>query len=310
MTNANTDQTVKKMQRWKSVLWILMLIYAGSRFLQVFPGGIPMLAIVVLHVIPPVLFALIHGAMFYRVRGILMFVGICLAVGNIFENLGVRTGFPFGHYFFTDVMGPKILVVPIFLGLAYVGMAYLSWTLARLILKETEKPLKGSRVVTLALLASAIMVSWDLSMDSVWSTIVRAWVWQQGGIYFGVPLTNFLGWFVTGYVLYQLFALYLRNRSSGGDALPTGYWNMAVVFYAVSAAGNLLLLVPQGGPPVVSDPSGVQWKVSSITVASAVASIFTMGTFALLAWIKRPGPGEVNKATRQSRLEAKDFALE
>jgi uncharacterized membrane protein len=309
MTDANTELTGKNIERWKSMLWILMLIYAGSRLLQVFPRGVPMLAIVVLHVIPPAVFALIHGALFYRIRGILAFAAISLVVGNVFENLGVRTGFPFGHYYFTDVMGPKILVVPVFLGLAYVGMAYLSWTLARLILEETQRPLAGSRVITLALLASAILVSWDLSMDSVWSTIVRAWIWQQGGIYFGVPLTNFLGWFVTGYVFYQLFALYLRKRSSAGNALPADYWNMAVAFYAISAAGNLLLLIPQPGPAVVSDPSGVPWKVSSITAASAVATIFTMGAFALLAWIKRPGAGRGSKATRQSGLGAKEIAL-
>jgi uncharacterized membrane protein len=309
MTNANTAETIKNIGRWKSVLWILMLIYAASRLLQVFPSGIPMLAIVILHVIPPAVFALIHGALFYRIRGILSFIAICLLVGNAFENLGVRTGFPFGRYFFTDVMGPKILGVPVFLGLAYVGMAYLSWTLARLILEETQGPLAGSRVVTLALLASVIMVSWDLSMDSVWSTIVRAWIWQQGGIYFGVPLTNFLGWFVTGYVFYQLFALYLRNRSSAGHALPADYWNMAVAFYAISAAGNLLLLIPQPGPAVVSDPSGAQWEVSSITAASAVVTISTMGAFALLAWIKRPSAGRGSKTTRQSGLGAEEIAL-
>src|SRR5580693_5928355 len=98
MRNANPAGAFKNTQRWNLVLWTLMVIYAWSRFLQVFPGGIPMLAIVVLHVVPPALFALIHGAMFYRARGILVFVGICLVVGNISENLGVRTGFPFGHY--------------------------------------------------------------------------------------------------------------------------------------------------------------------------------------------------------------------
>jgi uncharacterized membrane protein len=286
-----------------------MVIYAWSRFLQVIPSGIPMLAIVVLHVVPPALFALIHGAMFYRARGVLVFVGICLVVGNIFENLGVRTGFPFGHYFFTDVMGPKILVVPILLGLAYVGMAYLSWTLALLILKQTERPLFGSRAVTLPLVASASMVSWDLSMDSVWSTIVRAWIWRQGGIYFGVPLTNFLGWFVTGYVLYQLFALYLRERPAAENRLPDAYWNMAVIFYALSAAGDLLLLIPQTGPSVVSDPSGAQWKVSSITAASAMATIFTMGIFVLLAWIERPGGSAGSNATGQPGLAAREIAL-
>lgn len=74
------------------------------------------------------------------------------------------------------IYAPKIFVVPIFLGLAYVGMAYLSWTLARLILKETVNPLASARVVTPPLRASAIMLSWDVSMDAGWSTVVRAWV--------------------------------------------------------------------------------------------------------------------------------------
>jgi uncharacterized membrane protein len=304
MTNGNPAMRLRNVRTWNLMLWSLMLIYAASRFLQVFPSGIPMLAIVVLHVLPPAIFALVHGARFYGLRGILTFVAICLIVGNVFENLGVRTGFPFGQYHFTDVMGPKILAVPIFLGLAYVGMAYLSWTLARLILKETQQPLAGSRVVTLALLASAIMLSWDLSMDPVWSTMVRAWIWPQGGIYFGVPLTNFLGWFLTAYVLYQLFALYQRNRSTSPGDLPAGYWGKAVIFYAISAAGNLLLLIPQPGRAVVFDPAGVQWSVRSITAASALVSIFTMGSFALLAWVKRPASYTESRATRQSELAA------
>lgn len=61
---------------------------------------------------------------------------ICVVVGNASENLGIRTGFPFGHYYFTDLIGPSLLHVPILLGLAYVGMGYLCWTLGGLIVGE------------------------------------------------------------------------------------------------------------------------------------------------------------------------------
>ena len=149
-----------------------------------------------------------HGAMLYRLRGMVTFLAICLFVGNIFENLGMRTGFPIGHYYFTDVTGPKIFAVPILLGFAYVGMAYLSWTLGALILGGPGTPLNGARVVTLPLVASFIMVAWDLSTDPVlWSTIMHAWIWRDGGAYFGVPVSNFLGWYLTVYVIYQCFAL-------------------------------------------------------------------------------------------------------
>lgn len=291
----NTERQVEPARRWSAALWALVVVYLGSRFLQVFPL-LPMLVVVVLHVVPPALFALIHGAKLYRLGGIVVFLALCLMVGNIFENLGVRTGFPFGHYFFTDVMWPKFLLVPIFLGLAYAGMAYMSWTLARIILRDTRNALFGAHAITVPVLASCIMVSCDLAMDPVWSTIVRAWVWQQGGRYFGVPLSNFLGWFLTVYVFYQLFALYLRGRSTPSDTLPSNYWSLPVVFYAVSAAGNLLLLIPQPGALLVSDPSGVQWKVSTITATCALVSIFAMGTFALFAWLRRPALDRVGPA--------------
>src|SRR5580700_4098927 len=68
--------------RTRTALWILLLCYAASRALQPFAGKIPLLVIVMMHVIPPALFALIHGAVRYRLRGILAFMAICLVVGN------------------------------------------------------------------------------------------------------------------------------------------------------------------------------------------------------------------------------------
>jgi len=269
-----------------AMLWALLLLYAAARVLQIFPDKVPMLAVVALHVLPPAVFAVIHGALFYRLRSIVTFVFLCLLVGNIFENLGVLTGFPFGHYYFTERMGPKLFAVPVFLGLAYVGMAYLSWTLARLILGGTRSFPAGSHMLTLPLLAAFIMVAWDLSQDPVWSTILHLWIWPRGGTYFGVPVTNFFGWCLTVYVFYQLFAFYLREHLVDHDPLPPGYWQVAVLFYAVSALGNVLLVIPQSGPLVVSDPTGVRWKVSDITGTCALISVFTMGAFALLAWVR------------------------
>jgi len=224
-----------------------------------------MLAVVALHVFSPAVFAVIHGARTYRLGGVLTFVAIALIVGNFFEYLGVRTGFPFGQYYFTDLMGPKLGVVPVMLGLAYVGMAYLSWTLARIIWGGMQSPLRGLRVVAVPVLASCIMVSWDFSQDPVWSTILHAWVWLHGGAYFGVPFTNFLGWFLTVYVIYQLFVVWLRRQSSSLSPLPANYWRMAVVFYGASAAGNLLLVLPQHRYSEVTDVTGVRWSVSTIT---------------------------------------------
>lgn len=271
-----------------ALLWALIAIYGFSRVLQIYPGRFPMTAVVALHVLPPLIFALIHGARLYGGRGILMFVLVCAAIGNIFENVGVATGFPFGGYYFTSVMGPKIFHVPIFLGLAYVGMGYLSWTVARVILGGAENFLAGSHVVILPVVAALVMVSWDLAMDPVWSNLVQAWVWQNGGAYFGVPVSNFAGWFFTNYLMYQLFALFLRSRihASSLNSRPAGYWRLAIVFYGVSAAGNLLFALPHRAIATVTDAAGVQWRVASIVEACALVSIFVMGGFTALAAVR------------------------
>jgi uncharacterized membrane protein len=94
----------------------------------------------------------------------------------------------------------------IMLGLAYIGMAYLSWTLARLMLGVVGIPLSGLRLLTLPLVAACTMVAWDVCQDPVWSTVLHAWVWLGGGPYFGVPLINFFG--LTVYLIFQLFALH------------------------------------------------------------------------------------------------------
>ena len=269
-----------------AVFWILLAVYAVARVLSVYPGRVPLVAVIALHVLAPGIFSIIHGSSLYRLKDALSFALLYLLVGNSFETLGVATGFPFGSYYFTDVMGPKLFHVPILLGLAYVGIGYISWTLALLILKETRGQLAGATIFTVPVVASFIMVAWDFSTDAVWSTLVHCWICPKGGAFFGVPVSNFLGWYFTVYVFYQLFALYLSRQSLEPNPLPRSFWRMPILFYTVCAAGNVLLAIPSRGGAVVSDPSGTQWKVSDITSASALAAIFTMGAFALIAWIR------------------------
>ncbi len=284
-----------------SLLWFLIVLYTAARFLPLVADKVPVSVIAALHIFPPLVFAWVHGASLLGRRAILTFFILLLVVGNIIENVGVMTGFPFGHYYFTERMGPILFHVPILLGLAYLGMGYISWTLALLILGKSNArtTLTGFRVVALPLVASFLMVAWDLSQDPVWSTIERCWIWLHGGAYFGVPVSNFLGWSLGVYIFYQLFVLYLRRRSATLNPLPLRQWQMAVLFYSICAAGNLLLLLgaPPGGLAVVSDPSGAKWNVRDIVGASALVSIFTMGAFALLAWVRlaeqteeRPSP--------------------
>jgi putative membrane protein len=216
----------------------------------------------------------------------LAFCLFCLGFGGFFESLSLRTGFPFGHYYFTDVMGPKLFQLPILLVLAYVGIGYLSWVLSLLILGYRNKVLTGVRVVATPMLASFVMVAWDLSMEADWATIDRAWIWRDGGAFFGVPVSNFFGWFLTTFLFYQAFALYCRKRPRLPAPLVRNYWRVAIIFYGVCAAGNLLILRVPMAPSVVTDASGRQWMTMDILGVSMLTSLLVMLPLALLAWLR------------------------
>src|SRR6184192_1012652 len=99
-----------------SVLWGIVVAYAiGSRII---PGFIT-----------PLLFpfALIHGGRRYGWMAIAVFIVVTAIVSNILENSSILTGFPFGHYYYTDLLGPKLFLVPLLIGPAYVGNGYLAW---------------------------------------------------------------------------------------------------------------------------------------------------------------------------------------
>ena len=102
--------------RWQGiVLWAMIGVYVLGRICQQFPGPVPVLLIVILQVAPPAVFAFVHGSIVYRIRGMVAFTVFCAGTGTICESLSLRTGFPFGHYFFTGLMGPKIFDLPVLL---------------------------------------------------------------------------------------------------------------------------------------------------------------------------------------------------
>jgi len=228
----------------------------------------------------PVVFALLHAAQRYGWAGIITFLVVCLAVSNLFENSSILTGFPFGHYYYTSSLGPKLFLVPLLIGPAYFGTGYLAWVLGTVLVGDVRP--RGNAFTTFAvpLIASFVMVAWDLGMDPTNSTIRHNWIWQQGGGYFGVPLTNYLGWSFTVYVFCQLFALYLHFRKPSGDVVkPTlsrSYFAQATAMYALIGLGIVLAYLLGGPNTAITDAAGVVWYSSNIAEAEATVSVYTI----------------------------------
>src|SRR5438046_1761073 len=115
------------------VLWGIVVAYAiGSRII---PGFIT-----------PLLFpfALIHGGRRYGWKTIAVFMAVTAIVSNILENSSILTGFPFGHYYYTDSLGPKIALVPFFISLYYISFGYPPWLFSPLLVSEVPTGSKRS----------------------------------------------------------------------------------------------------------------------------------------------------------------------
>jgi putative membrane protein len=272
-----TDSTPTRNQRLTDgVLWAIVGAYLiGSRII---PGFIT-----------PLLFpfALVHGARRYGWKSIAVFMVITLIVSNTLENSSILTGFPFGHYYYTDSLGPKIALVPFFISLSYISFGYLAWVFSTILVGEVRRNSTILTTVAVSLVASFVMVDWDFSLDPIASTINHAWIWTQGGGYFGVPISNFLGWSFTVWIFFQLFALYQRGRASEdlSRALPTTHYLQSIIVYFWTGFGFVLGYLLRPTNTAISDAVGHVWQTGDIYETMAISAIYTMIFISILALV-------------------------
>src|SRR5215475_1202017 len=179
--------------------------------------------------------ATLHGLRRYSLKQFFIFFVIAFIVSNFYENLSILTGFPFGHYHYTDALGPKLFLVPVLIGPAYIGTGYLSWVIATVLVSDIRRGSSAFTTFATPLIAAFVMVVWDLCFDPSFSTIAQRWIWEQGGGFFGVPLTNYLGWFFSFFVFYQSFSLSIHFggfRRVESPTMPRSFYFQAVALYA------------------------------------------------------------------------------
>jgi putative membrane protein len=282
-----------------NVLWAICLAFAlytvgTTLFPGVVPGWIDGSALTLLVLV----FALLHGAARYGWRGMLMFVAICLVVTNAMENLNILTGFPSGRYYYSDAIRPRLFQVPVIIGGAYAGAGYVSWMVAHVLINRIDSsnldssnldssnlgPSGRLAVWALPAVAAVLMVAWDLSFDPSASTLGRSWVWVDGGPYFGVPLANFFGWYLTVFLFLAPFSWYQSRRPLSGIH-GRAFWAQAVVMYFLLGLRFPLIYLRSTDSHQVIDTAGHVWNAADIRATAALVTIFTMFAFALTAWL-------------------------
>ncbi|MBN1269294.1 MAG: carotenoid biosynthesis protein [Kiritimatiellae bacterium] len=151
------------------------------------------------------------------------------ALGFAAEALGVASGFPFGRYHYAATLLPHLLGVPVVMAAA--------WLVLFVYVKQ---------MVRSPLAAAAWMTAIDLVIDPLAVTTLNYWAWEGTGPYYGIPWSNFAGWFI---VSLALFALARKREMPSPQA---GWLGLSVVlFFTVIALGAGLYLAGAVGVGLV-----------------------------------------------------------
>jgi uncharacterized membrane protein len=156
------------------------------------------------------------------------------------EFSSIHNGFPYGHYNYLDsTRGREIWVlgVPFMDSISYVFLAYSSYSLALFV----SSPLRRSRWMVYVLetkkirdslqvriLGALLFVYLDIIIDPVavrgerWF-LGRIYSYSEQGIYFGVPLSNFIGWFAVGFLMIYVLQKIDRYLQKKGAQDLIGY---------------------------------------------------------------------------------------
>ena len=150
------------------------------------------------------------------------------AISLAAELTGTSTGVPFGPYSYTSLLGWRIAgLVPFPIPLSWFFMVYCSLA----ILGRVLVPADDLRTrLTWAALGGLTLTAWDVSMDPAMSFATAHWLWHTRGFFYGMPLLNWFGWWLTGSIV--AFAMVSIARPSRIAAVispsPLPLWLYAI----------------------------------------------------------------------------------
>ncbi len=177
-------------------------------------------------------------------RGAILSLLSLSAFGYAIETIGVATGFPYGPFYYGDSLGPKVAgLVPYLLPLSWVPLV-LGATAATAPTVQEDEDVPRRRRVLWVLYAAVLLTLVDGVLDPGAASL-GFWVWPEGGPYYGVPVSNYLGWLFSSSVAAAIL-LVLGHRRWVSVSPPPGLLDSALVAVAFWAGVDLFsgLLFP------------------------------------------------------------------
>lgn len=162
----------------------------------------------------------------------------CAVVGVVagaVEWLGAETGFLFGEYDYTGAFGPRLGgVLPVTIPLAW-------WVVVAGGLDAVRRLWPGARAWQAAVACAVLAVVVDLALETVAFHIRGYWLWEPvaGPAWWGVPWTNFAGWFALALTLAFVVETWIRVPRGGS-------WRVSVPVYGAVVATFVAANLVQG----------------------------------------------------------------
>jgi uncharacterized membrane protein len=142
------------------------------------------------------------------------------------ETCGALTGFPFGHYFYTNAFGPRLGVVPLTIPLAWhvvlTNVLFMVRTLGPNLPRWLEAALVG--------LGAEL---YDMALEPFATAVKEYWKWTDSPESYA-PAQNYLAWFVIGTLLALVFAP-ATTRRAVRDWRPTIILGTTVILFIAGA---------------------------------------------------------------------------
>lgn len=150
-------------------------------------------------------------------------LGSLIFLGFFMEILSMNTGFPYGFFSYGEGMGPKVLGVPFTLAFAWPPLVLGAYYT----MQRTSYPVLGTML---------LLVLIDLVLDPV-AVLLGHWEWSVDGFWYGVPLSNFVGWLLTGFIAAKI------TEYSGGIGKYGSFSVLLLLSFwvGVSAVSNMLI---------------------------------------------------------------------
>jgi uncharacterized membrane protein len=178
-------------------------------------------------------------------------VSFVLSLGS--ELAGTSTGLPFGVYSYTDQLGYKIAgLVPFNIPTSWFYMLVASLAICGRFLKGKDDNLSKW---WWALVGGLVLTAWDVSMDPAMVKTTH-WLWFVPDLttksaftqfigtpfFFGMPLTNWLGWLLTGILVARAMLMLVPPSTWVRDVAPS---RLPIALYAVNGLLPLAICFAQ-----------------------------------------------------------------